>query len=195
MKRYKQRDALVSWYKLGLTYCCYWINTSGQVPGIASGKKQVLFMFAGTSWCSDFREDGPFLLSGCFAVILHTILWVMSAVGLRPYWLMQMQCCLSLDAASTHLMHSSCLGITVKVIYQSQAPWEFSPHLNGIAPFFISYITKSTSGLTPFTEGFNSILQGASIPLQILTQILQPLPPMAWTTAEHACVVLADMHL
>ena len=123
--------------------------------------------------------------------MLHTILWIMSVVGWGLDWLMQVQYCLSLDADSIRLMHSCCFGITVKIIYLSQSAWEFSPHLNGITPFFISYTTRSASGPTPFLESFNSFWQGTSVPLSNS-------PPdicrhcLRWLGGqlEHACVVL-----
>ena len=126
-------------------------------------------------------------------IMRHTSLWIMSAVGRGLDWLMQVQCCLSLDAASTHLMHSCCFGITAEIIYQSESAWGLSSLLSSITPFFMSSSTRSASGPTCFLEHFNSFWQGASVPPS-------KSPPdicshCLWWLAglpEHACEVLAN---
>ena len=118
-------------------------------------------------------------------------------MGRGPDWLMQVQCCLSLDAASTHLiMHSCCFGVAVKIIHQSQSAWEFSLHMNGITPLFISYTTKSTSAPTSFLESFKSFWQGPSIPPSksppdIYSHCLQQFRGQP----EHMCVGLTSLYL
>lgn len=121
-------------------------------------------MFTGISWFSWLLVEYLFHRIRLRFIMLHTSSWLMSAVGLGLDWLMQVHGCLSLDAASAHLMHSCCFGITVEIIYQTESAWGLSSRLNGITPFFMSYSTRSTSRPTCFLENFNGFWQGASVP-------------------------------
>lgn len=138
-------------------------------------------MFAGTSWASWLLVESPFHSIRLLFVMLHMILWVMSTVGLGLGWLMQVQRCLSLDATSTHWMHFCCFGITVKIIYQSQAAGEFSPHLNGIAPFLSPTLQGQLLGLPPLWGIW--MVFGDLFLVKQCSWFLQPLPPMASRTA------------
>lgn len=130
--------------------------------GLANSRCSV--MFTGISWYSWLLVEYLFHCIRLLFIMLHTGLWIMSAVGRGLDWLMQVQCCLSLDAASTYLMHSCCFGVTVEIIYQSESAWGLSSLLNSITPFFMSSSTRSASGPTCFLENFNSFWQGASVP-------------------------------
>lgn len=130
--------------------------------GLANSRCSV--MFTGISWYSWLLVEYLFHCIRLLFIMLHTSLWIMSAAGLGLDWLMQVHCCLSLDAASTHLMHSCCFGITVEIIYQTESAWGLSSHLNGITPFFMSYSTRSASGPTCFLENCNGFWQRASVP-------------------------------
>lgn len=124
------RDSLVDWFKVVLAFCCL-------SQGVLGGLRRVLLvkclvermsnsrgpvMFAAVSWCAYL------LASSCFPTTLLILPWLPSVVRLCLHWLMRVERSLSLGAAGTHLTHSICFRITVKMICQSQVGWEFAPY-------------------------------------------------------------------